>query len=201
MLQDHKHTSPFELFEQWFSDAHAHPAVGDHTEMTLATASKDGMPSARVVLLKSVDERGFVFYTNLASHKSKNLHDNPRAELNFYWHALYRQIRISGAVELVSAREADAYFASRARESQIGSYASHQSDPLESREVFDARVKTYEAKFEGMPVPRPDFWGGWRVIPAQIEFWQGMGHRLHDRIVFSRTDTTHDHWNSTLVYP
>lgn len=201
MLQDHKDNSPFALFEQWFADAAAHAAIGDHTEMTLATASKDGVPSARVVLLKAKDTRGFVFYTNLASHKSRNLHENPIAELNFYWHPLYRQIRITGAVELVNAHEADAYFASRARESQIGAYASHQSDPLESRDAFDARYAKYVAQFEGSPVPRPEFWGGWRVIPSQIEFWQGMGHRLHDRILFSRTNTAQDNWNSTLLFP
>jgi pyridoxamine 5'-phosphate oxidase len=201
MLQDYKNTSPFELFEQWFAAAAAHEHIGDHTEMTLATASKEGIPSARIVLLKGLDERGFVFYTNLSSHKSQNLKANPHAELNFYWHPVYRQIRISGTVEPVSAAEADAYFASREREKQIGAYASRQSEPLDSRETFDARYAARAAEFEGKTIPRPDFWGGWRVIPTQIEFWQGMGFRLHDRIIFTRPDGHSDNWNSTLLFP
>lgn len=199
MLQDHAHTSPLELFEQWFSDAAQHEKIGDHTEMLLATASKQGIPSARIVLLKGLDERGFVFYTNLTSHKSRDLHENPVAEINFYWHPLYRQIRISGTVEQVSAAESDAYFASREREKQIGAYASRQSQPLASREAFDAHYAEIEARFAGQPIPRPDFWGGWRVIPQRIEFWQGHPHRLHDRILFTRTAS--DTWNSTLVNP
>lgn len=168
------------------------------TAMTLATVGPDGTPSARVVLLKGVDARGFVFYTNLESRKGRELTAHPRAALCFHWQPLARQIRVSGAAEPVSDAEADAYFATRARMSQIGAWASRQSAPLASDAELEARVREIEARYAGRPVPRPPHWSGVRVIPERIEFWRNREHRLHERLLYERDG---DAWRVGRLYP
>jgi pyridoxamine 5'-phosphate oxidase len=171
---------PIAQFNRWFDDAVAadlrHPNA-----MTLATVD-DGRPSARVVLLKSVDEHGFVFFTNFESRKGRELAANPAAALLFFWSELERQVRVDGTAEKVSPEESDAYFATRPYGSQIGAWASAQSEPIPSREVLEARARELDARYEGGPVPRPGHWGGYRVAPVEIEFWQGRANRLHDRL-------------------
>ena len=154
--------------------------------MVLATVGPDGAPSARVVLLKALDDRGFVFYTNHESRKAREIAHEARVALLFHWQALEWQVRVEGRAEMVSDAEADAYFATRARESQIGAWASLQSAPLDSDARLDARVREMEARFAGGAVPRPPHWGGYRVIPSRIEFWRNRAHRLHERRVFER---------------
>jgi pyridoxamine 5'-phosphate oxidase len=166
--------------------------------MAVATATADGRASVRMVLLKEWDVRGFVFYTNLESRKGDELKANPHAALLFHWKSLRRQIRIEGAVELVSDAEADAYYASRARLSRLGAWASEQSRPLPRRGALLARVARYEATYLGGEVPRPPFWSGYRVVPARFEFWQDMPFRLHDRIVYMRTP---EGWDTMKLYP
>lgn len=166
--------------------------------MTLATAGADGKPSARVVLLKGFDERGFVFYTNLESKKGKELKANPYAALCFYFPPLYQQVRVEGRVEQVSDSEADAYFATRPRGSQIGAWASRQSAPLASREQLEADFKTIEEKFAGREMPRPPFWSGFRLIPERMEFWESRENRLHDRTLYSRQNSE---WLVEKLYP
>lgn len=170
------------------------------TAMTLATLGAHGRPSARVVLLKAVDERGFVFYTNFDSRKGRQLAANPQAALTFLWKQLRQgvQVRIEGTVEPVSAAEADAYFASRPRESQLGAWASLQSQVLDSRATFDARYADYEREFAGGEVPRPPHWSGFRVAPEWIEFWYGAAFRLHERRVYQRVD---GQWHTQMLYP
>lgn len=172
----------------------------EYNACTLATADAEGRPSARVVLLKQVDEAGFVFYTNYGSRKAQQLEANPRAALVFYWSVLDRQIRIEGPVERVSAEESDAYFASRSRSSRIGAWASKQSQPLASRAHLVARVARLEARFAGREVPRPEFWGGYRLIPERMEFWWNQLHRLHDRLLYIR-DGDGDGWERRRLYP
>ena len=170
------------------------------TAMTLATADRHGRPSARTVLLKACDERGFVFYTHVASHKGNDLHENPRAALLFHWKLLRQpvQVRIEGAVEAVSDAEADAYFASRPRMSQIGAWASLQSETLDSRTTFEARITQYENEFEGRDVPRPPGWTGYRVVPDGFEFWYAAEFRLHERQRYDLRDGT---WTKRMLYP
>jgi pyridoxamine 5'-phosphate oxidase len=155
----------------------------DVISMTLGTASKDGQPSARIVLLKSFDDRGFVFYTNYHSRKGKELSDNPRACLLFYWPQLWRQVRVEGDVEKVSTAESEAYFQSRPLGSRLGAWASNQSEVVETREVLESRFAELEKRF-GEDVPRPEHWGGYRLKPNSIEFWQGRDNRLHDRLLY-----------------
>ncbi|MBV8939077.1 MAG: pyridoxamine 5'-phosphate oxidase [Alphaproteobacteria bacterium] len=168
------------------------------TAMTLATVNAAGQPSARVVLLKAYDERGFVFFTNMRSGKSKELVGNPRAALCFYWATLKRQLRVEGVTQAVSAEESDAYFASRPRESQLGAWASLQSQALKTREEMLARYEAAAARHAGRDVPRPPHWGGWRVLPQVIEFWEEAPFRLHRRERFTRTA---EGWRMELLYP
>ena len=190
---------PFRLFAAWFAEARrAEPVNPD--AMTLATIDADGLPNARMVLLKGADERGFVFYTNLGSVKAHELDGAPKAALTFYWKTLQRQVRARGNVEAVSAEEADAYFASRSRMAQIGAWASKQSSPLESRMAFEKAIARHTAKFAIGTVPRPPFWSGYRVMPQEIEFWQERLYRLHDRIAFTRAGAA-EPWTKTRLYP
>lgn len=190
--------NPIALFQEWLEAARATGQFKEPTAMTLATADASGMPNARMVLLKECDARGFVFYTNLGSQKARELDENPRAALCFHWMPMERQVRISGSVEKVSDAEADAYFASRPRQAQIGAWASKQSQPLEGRYDLERRVAAYAAKFGLGTVPRPAFWSGYRVLPQRIEFWQGMPFRLHDRVLFVREG---DGWTRTRLFP
>jgi pyridoxamine 5'-phosphate oxidase len=168
--------------------------------MTLATVDADGLPNARMVLLKGVDERGFVFYTNRDSQKGRELDAHPLAALVFHWKSLNKQVRVRGDVERVTDAEADAYFASRPKQAQIGAWASKQSSPLESRIAFEKAVAIYAAKYALGEVPRPPYWSGYRIVPLRIEFWQDRPFRLHDRIEFVRT-TPDASWSKTRLYP
>ena len=191
---------PIEEFRALFAEAQAVDRTGLHdpTAMSLATVSSDGSPSVRIVLLKGVDERGFVFFTNLNSRKGRELIATPCAALCFYWPALDTQIRIEGAVEPVSDAEADAYFATRVRESQIGAWASQQSEPLASMDELRARVAAVENLYANKPVPRPPYWTGRRVRPERIEFWHAGEHRLHERRLFERDG---DRWTLRRLFP
>jgi pyridoxamine 5'-phosphate oxidase len=191
---------PIAEFRALFAQAQAvdRLQLPDSTAMSLATVSTDGTPSVRIVLLKGVDERGFVFYTNLNSRKGRELTATPRAALCFYWPALDVQIRIEGTIEPVSDAEADAYFASRARESQIGAWASLQSEELSSMDALRARVAEMEARFANEPVPRPPQWSGRRVKPSSIEFWHAGEHRLHERRRYERDG---NRWTMRRLFP
>lgn len=188
---------PSALFDEWFAEARA-AEVNDPEAMALATADAKGQPSVRMVLLKGHGPEGFVFYTNEESAKGGQLAQNPRAALLFHWKSLRRQVRIEGTVARVADAEADAYFASRGRDSQLGAWASDQSRPLDSRSTFEKRFKDTAARYDGMSVPRPPHWGGYRVIPQRIEFWTDREHRLHERRIFLREG---DHWSEGLLYP
>lgn len=178
-------TDPFARFREWMAEAEASEPV-DANAMTVATASPDGRPAARAILLKGVDPRGFVFFTNKESRKSADLAANRHVALLFHWKSLARQIRIEGVVEAVSDAEADAYFATRPRISRLGAWASDQSRPLDSRVTLERRLAEYEAKYPGEEIPRPPYWSGYRVLPDSFEFWQNMPFRLHDRTVYTR---------------
>lgn len=190
---------PFALFDAWYKEAES-AEINDPNAVALATTDRDGMPSARMVLLKGADARGFVFYTNLESRKGRELAATPKAALLFHWKSLRRQVRVQGAVSAVSDAEADAYFASRPRASRIGAWASAQSRPLESRFALERKVAEYTAKFNIGDVPRPPFWSGFRVTPARIEFWRDGAFRLHDRFVFERPSQDAP-WSIARLYP
>ncbi len=184
---------PFALFARWFAEAEA-SEPNDPNAMTLATATREGHPSARIVLLKEYDARGFVFYTNNESRKGGELAANPRAALLFHWKSALRQVRIEGPTERVSEAEADAYFASRPRLSRLGAWASEQSRPLADRALLESRVAEADARFPGEDIPRPPHWSGTRVRPEYFEFWQDMPFRLHDRLVFRRAGEAWETW-------
>lgn len=190
--------SPFDQFGIWMKEAEA-TEINDANAMVVATATLDGRPSLRTVLLKGVDARGFVFYTNKGSRKGEELSANPNISLLFYWKSLHRQIRIEGKTEDVTDAEADAYFASRLRISRLGAHASMQSRPLPSRAVLEDRLAEAEARYPGNDIPRPEYWSGYRVIPAYFEFWQDMPFRLHDRIVYKLG--SNGEWIQTRLFP
>jgi pyridoxamine 5'-phosphate oxidase len=195
---------PLRLFAAWFAEAQRSEPVNPEA-MTLATVDASGLPNARMVLMKGFDDRGFVFYTNVDSTKGHELAVAPKAALTFYWKSLQRQVRVRGCVELVSAEEADAYFASRSRMAQIGAWASKQSSELESRLAFEKAVARFTAKFAIGAVPRPAHWSGYRVVPQEIEFWQERPFRLHDRVAFTRAisngSAAKAPWVKTRLYP
>ncbi|ARV62561.1 pyridoxamine 5'-phosphate oxidase [Nostocales cyanobacterium HT-58-2] len=180
-------SNPFIQFRQWFDQALA-AQLPEPNAMTLATATPDGQPSARMVLLKGFDQRGFVFYTNYNSQKGQELAENPQASLVFWWAELERQVRICGRVEKVSENESDEYFYSRPLNSQLGAWASHQSEMIESRELLEKRMQELQIQYQNQDISRPRHWGGLRVIPTKIEFWQGRSNRLHDRLLYTLSD-------------
>ena len=190
-------TDPFALFDIWFAEARA-GEPNDPEAMALATADAAGRSSVRIVLLKGHGPDGFVFYTNERSRKGEELAANPIAALLFHWKSLRRQVRIEGRVERVSAAQADAYFATRGRDSQLGAWASDQSRPLDNRATFERQFEEVKRKYEGLEVPRPPHWSGYRVAPASIEFWTDRPHRLHERRLFTRSG---DGWTEGLLYP
>jgi len=190
-------SDPIELFDSWFVEAEA-SEPGFANAMALATATPDGRPSVRMVLLKGHGSDGFVFYTNAESRKGGEIEANPHAALLFYWHGLGRQVRVEGPLSEVSAADADAYFHSRPRVSQLGSAASDQSSPLDRRQTYLDRVDELDRRYEGQEIPRPPHWTGFRLLPEQIEFWLDRPNRLHERRRFSRAG---ERWTSTLLYP
>jgi pyridoxamine 5'-phosphate oxidase len=190
---------PLRLWQAWFEEA-TKGEPRDPNAMSVATVDPDGMPNVRMVLLKGVDERGFVFYTNTESQKGQELAGNAKAALLFYWKSLNRQVRIRGPVERVAAPEADAYFATRPKSAQIGAWASQQSRPLESRLAFEKAIALHGARYALGTVPRPPHWSGYRIVPIRMEFWQDRPFRLHDRIEFRRGGVG-EAWNKVRMYP
>jgi len=191
-------TDPLALFDAWLAEARA-SEPNDPEAMALATADASGNPSVRIVLLKGHGPDGFVFYSNEGSEKGRELAENPMAALLFHWKSVRRQVRIEGPVGRVSDEQADAYFATRSRDSQLGAWASDQSRQLESRSLFEARYEEVKQRFEGQDVPRPPHWGGFKVMPRRFEFWQDRPHRLHERRLFVVEDG--GSWSEGLLYP
>jgi len=190
---------PMDLFVNWLDEART-SEINDANAMALSTVDSDGMPDCRIMLLNGFSSDGFVFYTNLRSAKARQLAQNPKACLLFHWKSLRRQVRVRGEVEPVSAAEADAYFATRPRGSQIGAYASFQSAPLTDRTKLNDEVAQFTKQFEGKDVPRPDHWSGFRLVPSLIEFWHDGQYRLHDRVAFSRSGKTRP-WTAQRLNP
>lgn len=191
------HDDPFAWFDIWFAEARI-SELNDSNAMALATADAQGHPSVRMVLLKGHGPDGFVFYTNLEGRKASELLENPQAALLFHWKSLRRQVRIEGSISRVDDSTADAYFATRGRDSQLGAWASDQSRPLANRELFMKRYEEQQHRFEGKDVPRPPYWSGFRLEPQKIEFWQDREHRLHERWLFTRNA---EGWNKDMLYP
>ena len=189
--------SPFELFEKWFVQA-TDAGIPDSSAMSLATVSKQGKPSQRTVLLKMFDEKGFIFFTNYSSQKSKEIDNNPNVSLLFPWRELERQIEINGKAEKISTAESLKYFLSRPRGSQLGAWASTQSSPVNTRQILEGQLKKIKSKFKQGEIPLPDFWGGYRVVPETIEFWQGGVDRMHDRFEYSRNNNG---WDISRLQP
>ncbi len=196
-MTDHPKSEPYELFRKWLADAEA-SEPNDANAMAIASVGADGQPSVRMVLLKDADTHGFVFYTNYESRKGRQLLETRKAALVLHWKTLGRQVRAEGSVETVTDDEADAYFASRHRSSQIGAWASQQSRPLESRFELEKRVALFAAKYAIGTVPRPPYWSGFRVVPDRIEFWENKPFRLHDRLVYHRAG---EGWTTEKLYP
>ncbi len=190
---------PIALFQAWMADAEA-SEVNDPNAMAVATADAQGRPSVRILLLKGVDDRGFVFYSNFESRKGGELKANPHAALNFHWKSLRRCVRVEGPVAAVSDDQADAYFASRDRGSRLGAWASKQSQPLDEWATFEARLQEFDQKHPGDAVPRPPHWSGWRLEPMRIEFWVERKHRLHERYEFTRS-AAEQPWSAQMLYP
>lgn len=188
---------PFALFASWFAEARE-KELNDPDAMALATTTPDGRPSVRMVLLKGHGPEGFAFYTNLDSRKGEELEANPHAAICLHWKSLRKQVRAEGQIKRVGDEEADAYFASRARDSRLGAWASDQSRPLDTRETFERRFEEVKARFDGQDVPRPPRWSGFRLVPERIEFWADRKFRLHERRLFTRTS---DGWSEGLLYP
>ncbi|WP_455477298.1 pyridoxamine 5'-phosphate oxidase [Bartonella sp. B41] len=191
---------PFELFANWFEEAKSNE-INDHNAMALATVDETGLPNVRMVLLKNFNPQGFVFYTNYDSCKGQEILKSMKASLGFHWKSLRRQIRIRGIVETVSAKEADEYFQSRPRGSQIGAWASRQSQPLENRFTLEKEIAKYTARYAVGNIPRPPYWSGFRVKPLSIEFWCDRPFRLHDRLLFTRDSIEHVDWKRKKLYP
>jgi len=192
--------NPIELFQRWFEEAKG-CGLKEPTSVALATVNSNGNPTVRIVLLKHADERGFVFYTNLASAKGGDLKIHPHAAMCFHWDPLRKQVRVTGPCQQVSDDEADAYFATRARISQIGAWASNQSQTLEGRWALEKRVAHYTAKFSIGDVPRPSFWSGFRIVPDSIEFWEDRKYRLHDRFIYERRPEGGGGWSKRQLFP
>ena len=190
--------NPVIQFQKWFDQA-CSANLPEPNAMTIATVDSEGKPSARVVLLKNYDEKGFVFYTNYNSRKGQELAANPYASIVFWWAQLERQVRITGSVEKISAHESDEYFHSRPLESRLGAWTSNQSEIISSREVLEQRLQELQVKYQDSNIPRPPHWGGFRVIPAEIEFWQGRSSRLHDRLLYTQCED--DSWKIQRLSP
>ncbi len=200
-IRSDRPADPLSIFAAWLAEAEE-KEPNDPNAMALATVGTDGMPSCRMVLLKGYDPQGFVFYTNYESRKGRQLLATPKAALLFHWKSLRRQVRVEGPVAPVGEAEADAYFASRPKQSQIGAWASQQSRPLEGRFELEKRVALFAAKYAVSTVPRPPYWSGFRLTPQRIEFWQDGAFRLHDRLVYSRQDPSEGGgWSTERLYP
>lgn len=198
LTEEEAHLNPFEQFRHWFTEA-VSAEILEPNAMTLATINEEGKPSARIVLLKKLDDRGFTFFTNYHSNKGKNLEKNPWASLVFLWGELERQVRIEGKVEKITSVESDEYFTRRPIGSQLGAWVSNQSEIIPHREVLEVKLQEVIKKYQGQTIPRPEHWGGFRVVPHLIEFWQGRENRLHDRLCYTLIDN--QHWQRDRLAP
>ena len=197
LTEDNINPNPFKQFDIWFKDAHE-IGLKDPNAMNVASSTKEGIPSSRMVLLKSYDENGFIFYTNYTSRKSKEIIDNPNVALNFFWDALERQVRVEGEIKKIDPKISDEYFSSRSRLSQLGAHASNQSQIIENYDVITNKLKELEKEYEGKEISRPDHWGGFIIVPRTIEFWQGHEGRIHDRLKFQKENSG---WNLVRLSP